>query len=229
MRSLDVATVVLTVSFAANAAEPAPVPPPPRPTPVEIVREQPVVRVVRPPRPPKSTGRFVQRRLGRPFAGEGTPIVFSSRETVTLRADDGVFEFEPGVPVRSAWPDAQTAWLVNDLDGDGQITSGRELFGSFTLLGERRAKHGFEALAALDADGDGVVDVPLQLWFDVDGDRRVSDGELRPAPRIPVAFETVSQCDARGNCVRERARLTGGWLLDLHLRMEVVQPRLSSR
>ena len=50
-----------------------------------------------------------------------------------------------------------------DLNGDGKITSGRELFGNHTLLQKgsnagQEAANGFEALKELDDNGDGVAD-----------------------------------------------------------------------
>jgi hypothetical protein len=193
------------------------------------VRENAPLPLVKQPKPPRVKGaspRFVQRRLGRPSAGEGTPLVFSRTEQLSLRPASARFEFEPGRPVFSAWPDAQTAWLVRDLDGDGQITSGRELFGSFTRVGDRRAVDGFEALAALDADGDGLVTsrdpahAGLRLWFDRDGDRRVGAGELDSLAEraLPVTFTIEVRCDGLGNCGRERARMGDAWLIDLHLK-----------
>lgn len=193
------------------------------------VRENAPLPLVKPPKPPRVKGaspRFVQRRLGRPSAGEGTPLVFSRTQDLTLRPASERFAFEPGQPVFSAWPDAQTAWLVRDLDGDGQITSGRELFGSFTRVGDRRAVNGFEALAALDADGDGFVSVRdpahagLRFWFDRDGDRRVSAGELEnlAGRALPLMYMINVRCDAQRNCGRERTEVSEGWLIDLHLK-----------
>lgn len=195
----------------------------------EQVRENAPLPLVKPPKPPRVKGaspRFVQRRLGRPSAGEGTPLVFSTTPELSLRPASGRFEFEPGQPIFSAWPDAQTAWLVRDLGGDGQISSGRELFGSFTRVADHRAVNGFEALAALDADGDGLVSAKdpahagLRLWFDRDGDRRVGAGELEGLAEraLPVTFTVDVRCDGQGNCGRERARVGDAWLIDLHLK-----------
>ena len=44
-----------------------------------------------------------------------------------------------------------SAWLAQDVNGDGKITSGRELFGPGT-------GNGFQELAALDADHNGWID-----------------------------------------------------------------------
>ena len=47
-----------------------------------------------------------------------------------------------------------------DLNGDGQINSGAELFGSSTKLADGSvASTGWAALAALDTNGDGSADL----------------------------------------------------------------------
>ena len=51
-------------------------------------------------------------------------------------------------------------FLVRDINGNGTIDTGRELFGDNTLLSDGTiAANGFEALADLDSNADGVVDV----------------------------------------------------------------------
>ena len=120
------------------------------------------------------------------------------------------FAFEPGEPVESAWPTAATPWIALDRDGDGAITSGAELFGDST--GD--ANDGFEALAALDDNRDGVIDhldaafAKLLLWAD-DGDRKSTPDELRPLSNlidsIPMAHD-----GARGS-----ARLSAGRTVDV--------------
>lgn len=50
-------------------------------------------------------------------------------------------------------------FLCLDLNGNGTIDDGGELFGDQTLLADgTRAKNGFEALAQYDSNGDGVID-----------------------------------------------------------------------
>lgn len=151
-----------------------------------------------------------------------TPLVLQFAEGAPVRFARGgaSFAFTPGLPVASDWPAAVTPWLVRDVDGDGRITSGRELFGSDTVLASgRTARHGFEALAALDANGDGRVDASdpafasLRLWVDANGDRRTDPGELvtlasRGVRSLGVRYTTAPRCDARGNCERERAGFT---------------------
>ena len=48
--------------------------------------------------------------------------------------------------------------LALDLDGNGRVDSGLELFGNATLCGAQRCTDGLEALAHHDANRDGVID-----------------------------------------------------------------------
>ncbi len=141
----------------------------------------------------------------------GTPLVavFDSRPVEFI--GEGAFAFAPGDPVLSAWPSTRAPWLARDLDGNGVIDSGAELFGSNTVLPDGRlARDGFEALAALDANGDGVLDerdpafASLLLWFDANGDRISSPDELVPLSRwissIALHARAERRCDDRGNC-----------------------------
>lgn len=151
-----------------------------------------------------------------------TPLVLQFAAGAPVRFERGLssFAFTPGQPVTSDWPAAVTPWLVRDVDGDGRITSGRELFGSDTVLASgRTARHGFEALAELDENHDGRVDArdpafaSLRLWVDANGDRRTDAGELvtlavRGVRSVSVRYATDARCDARGNCERERAGFT---------------------
>ncbi|MGE0098240.1 MAG: hypothetical protein AB7S86_07805 [Hydrogenophaga sp.] len=57
-----------------------------------------------------------------------------------------------GYAERSGWVGADDGLLVRDLNANGQIDSGAELFGNHTVLA-----NGFHALAELDANRDGVI------------------------------------------------------------------------
>ena len=75
-------------------------------------------------------------------------------------------------------------FLVWDVDGDGKITSGKELFSEFDINGYERFSNGFEKLAHyFDKDGDGVVTgdelVGLMIWVDEDADGQTDPGELK--------------------------------------------------
>jgi|GEM_PF-2395562 len=149
-----------------------------------------------------------------------TPLVvaFENQPVEFAPAASERFAFVPGAPKTSDWPTATTPWIALDLDGDGKITSGAELFGSSTVLpGGSRAENGFSALAALDANGDGVLDArdpmfsKLVLWSDRDGDHQSSPGELRPlasvVTRISLAFTRDARCNERDDCEGERGTL----------------------
>jgi hypothetical protein len=73
--------------------------------------------------------------------------------------------------------------LVWDTDGDGKITSGKELFGHVALDGSNQFANGYEKLAHyFDSNRDGVVQGAelqgLKIWEDRDGDGKTDDGEL---------------------------------------------------
>jgi hypothetical protein len=64
-----------------------------------------------------------------------------------------------GFAERTGWVGPKDAVLARDLDADGQIASGKELFGDSTVLRNgARAANGFEALAEVDENHDGRVD-----------------------------------------------------------------------
>lgn len=151
----------------------------------------------------------------------GTPlvVVLDGKPVEYTRArDESRFAIDGMTALRTDWPTARTPWIARDIDGDGAITDGRELFGSGTLVGDQRARDGFEALAALDDNRDGVIDAndrafgELLLWSDRDGDRRGSRDELVPLSRsirrISLAPTSGGACDTRGNCERLRSNAT---------------------
>ena len=83
---------------------------------------------------------------------------------------------------------------MRDLNGDGVINDGTELFGTATRLASGEAAgQGFRALAELDGNGDGSVDgsdagfSSLRLWVDADSDGQTDAGELRGLIDMGVA------------------------------------------
>lgn len=124
------------------------------------------------------------KKLPRPV----TPIAVPLRDglTATDLEDRGAavaFDAD-GTGLRKAWtwvtPDA--AWLVHDPKGSGRVTSALQMFGgvSFWLFWET----GYDALAALDDDRDGVLAgaelAGLALWHDANGNGVSDPGEVRP-------------------------------------------------
>jgi Ca2+-binding RTX toxin-like protein len=136
-------------------------------------------------------------------------------ETTSLAAG-ALFDHDAdGFAERSAWVGADDGLLVHDRDGDGRITSGRELFGNHTLLGSGAlAANGYQALAELDANGDGRVDATdpafgrLRVWRDGDGDGVAAPGELQDLEALGIAaiattYAESAGVDANGNAHRQ--------------------------
>jgi VCBS repeat-containing protein len=98
-------------------------------------------------------------------------------ETVGL-ASNVYFDHDgDGVLTKTGWAGKNDALLVWDRNANGSIDTGAELFGDFTVLPNGAlAPNGFAALAALDVNGDGVLDASdpafaeLKLWRDASQD-----------------------------------------------------------
>ena len=171
-----------------------------------------------------------------------TPLVLSFEPEVPVSFQPAAHDFALDPKLGSAcydFPAAQTPWLAFDRDGSGGIEDGSELFGSATpLAAGGAARHGFEALAELDDNGDGHIDARdagwryLLAWADRNGDGLSQPEELIPVTElglesIALAYGVSVRCDARGNCERERAGFVWrdadgarhiGAVIDVHVR-----------
>jgi len=123
---------------------------------------------------------------GRPRSEDTTPIVFAldgcpSLDELTLPNLTVPFDLD-GDAVMELWPwiAPDAAWLVWDPEETGEITSGRQLFG--TASGWFSFPDGYAVLAALDDDGDGELRgaelTGLRAWFDRDTDGVSDRGEV---------------------------------------------------
>jgi hypothetical protein len=86
-----------------------------------------------------------------------------------------------GLSQRWTWITKDAAWLVYDPHGRGEVATGRQLFGSVTFWCFWGT--GYEALAALDDDGDGVLTGAelrhLAVWHDKNGNGIAEPGEVK--------------------------------------------------
>jgi hypothetical protein len=126
-------------------------------------------------------------KLKRIRLGAITPIVFAMKPSTgvaRLLAPALHVDFDlRGYGPRERWPWIRptTGFLVWDPDACGAITSARQLFGSYTFEIFRRT--GYDALAALDDDGDGALRGDelrgIRAWFDANSDGRSEPDEVR--------------------------------------------------
>jgi hypothetical protein len=186
-----------------------------------------------------TTCELIDGRYAFPPNACSTPLVLAfDDEPVEFTQAAGQFDLSGrGLSIATDWVSAKTPWLAVDLDHNGAIDDGRELFGSMTVLANgQRATNGFEALAPLDADGDGWITrrdpgfAELRVWRDTNQDRRSSRSELGSVAEaglvsIELRNHVVPRCCASG-CEMERARFTfrdanarlrQGSVIDVHL------------
>lgn len=142
------------------------------------------------------------------FSGPDDPVYFDIKAT--------------GSRVAMTWTarNERLGFLALDLNDNGKVDDGRELFGNYTLLPDgQRAKNGFEALAVYDDDGNGVINScdrvwhELHIWIDSDHDGISSGDELyRPAQvdlqALNLSYRWVGRRDRFGNSLRYRASMT---------------------
>jgi hypothetical protein len=107
-----------------------------------------------------------------------------------------------GAADRLAWNTSNDGILAMDLDGDGVIDDGSELFtpdfngGAFASGGE--------ALASLDDNGDGVIDTndaafdDLSIWQDANADGVTDAGELKSLAEHGITSITAPAAPASG-------------------------------
>ncbi len=128
-----------------------------------------------------------------------TPIVF------TLRPDEQLNELISarqvtfdvgGLGDGRSWPwlQPETCLLVWDPENTGVITSGRQLFGSFTW--QIFWQNGFEPLAALDNNRDGVLTggelKGIAVWQDRNSNGISDPGEVMPVEAFGITKIAVS-------------------------------------
>ncbi|WP_306423178.1 calcium-binding protein, partial [Acinetobacter sp. YH12086] len=90
-----------------------------------------------------------------------------------------------GFAEKTSWVASQDGFVVLDLNENGEIDNGGELFGTDTLLANgEKAVDGFEALAQYDNNKDKIIDEnddiyqSLKIWKDANGDGISQQNEL---------------------------------------------------
>ncbi len=89
-----------------------------------------------------------------------------------------------GFAEQTGWINPNDALLVHDLNNNGYIDDGAELFGNETLISGTKATNGFEALKVLDGNHDNQITTQdadfnnLKLWIDANGDGFSQSNEL---------------------------------------------------
>lgn len=123
-----------------------------------------------------------------------------------------------GSKMRTGWvTSGRDAFLSLDLNGNGRIDSGAELFGDSTLLPDGNpAANGFEALAQYDSNHDGyITDLDpvfsrLRLWMDFNHNGISEPGELfslesENIRSIYLDYRVMEEEDSHGNRTIQRS------------------------
>lgn len=117
-----------------------------------------------------------------------------------------------GFAEATGWINAKQGLLVMDAGEDGKIKTGKELLGDKIILTSgKTAADGFQALADLDDNHDGVIDAKdkawksLKVWMD-NGDGETQEGELKTLDELGIQSldlhtEETNQTDADGNVI----------------------------
>ncbi len=116
-----------------------------------------------------------------------------------------------GFAESSGWVGKDDGLLVRDINGNGQIDNGTELFGDNTVLSNgQKAANGFEALKDLDSNNDGVFNSldaawnEVKVWRDANGNGVVDENELLTLEQAGVSginldYQNTNTTDGNGN------------------------------
>ncbi|MDO9434043.1 MAG: hypothetical protein Q7T95_01270, partial [Hydrogenophaga sp.] len=99
-----------------------------------------------------------------------------------------------GIKTGTGWARPDDGFLVRDLNSNGLIDSGRELFGVDTVKRNGQlATQGFDALSDLDSNADGQITSAdaawseLQVWRDLNQDGITQSGELNTLTSLNIS------------------------------------------
>ncbi|KIF89816.1 hypothetical protein NX90_06950, partial [Neisseria meningitidis] len=161
---------------------------------------------------PKRSGKYhVYDPLALDLDGDGI-------ETVAAKGFAGaLFDHRnQGIRTATGWVSADDGLLVRDLNGNGIIDNGAELFGDNTKLADGSfAKHGYAALAELDSNGDNIINAAdaafqtLRVWQDLNQDGISQANELRTLEELGIqsldlAYKDVNKNLGNGNTLAQQ-------------------------
>ena len=114
---------------------------------------------------------------------------------------------------------ADDGWLVRDVNGDGAINNGAELFGDATVLKDGSlSPDGFTALSEYDTNKDGIISASeaaaanIKVWRDINGDSVSDAGELFAFDQLGISqlnLKNTAASNAEQGVGGETLRQTG--------------------
>ncbi|NRP15406.1 calcium-binding protein [Marinobacterium sp. xm-a-152] len=113
----------------------------------------------------------------------------------TIGIDQGVYfdHAGDGFAEKTGWVSPDDGVLAIDLNNNGKIDDGTELFGNNTQLSNGdKAANGFEALKEYDSNSDGVIDEfdrdfqALKVWQDLNLDGQTQEFELKTLEELGI-------------------------------------------
>src|SRR3954468_11416108 len=131
----------------------------------------------------------------------------------SLNSSNAHFDFDmDGFAERTGWVFAGDGLLVRDLNGNGLIDNGGELFGNAT-------QDGFAALAAFDLNADSLITAAdpvwsdLRLWKDANQDGVTQTGEISTLAANGVVSIDLAAAGSREHRAGNSILFTGGFTL----------------
>ncbi|MBI5587048.1 MAG: hypothetical protein HY889_01625 [Deltaproteobacteria bacterium] len=152
------------------------------------------------------------------------PLIFDldgdGVETTNVKAGYYFDHDGDGFAQQTGWAGQDDGVLFRDLNGNGLIDNGAELFGNETILTSgAKAANGFLALAELDNNADGKIDSndtawgELKIWQDNNNDGYTTVDEMLTLDALGIqsintGYTTSAMVDTQGNEHRQTGSFT---------------------
>ncbi|WP_333804286.1 calcium-binding protein [Sulfurospirillum sp.] len=168
-------------------------------------------------------------RGGNSSGGEYTPPIVldlngNLKTSIALESSNVYFDYDGnGIKEKTAWAESSDALLSMDLNGDGLINNGGELFGNYTKLADGSlSSDGYTALAQYDSNHDNIIDVndsafaSLKIWKDANQNGITDAGELTSLQLSDISSihltredgTTFNQITEAGNIISNQTSFT---------------------